>query len=339
MDSPKYGGPDLASIVSFLDRKNGFNSSGEGFCDHCFSLSGITGGCSMMWQLSKKNTCETCNDDDDYTSCKCEESHRYGPVLLQLDPRLNASVEFGSLPMREQAKRLLQFLRQVTSNFHSEYYKVCEGGNNPDLTIIDPKIHVCYDYDEENCLIYELEEYNRPFFYFIHHLLFTGWAENDIYNSPGARSPFRGRFLADGRQYGTWNEGGGWKESFSSMIECFLCLHKSDEAKSIPGGYGEGTWGIAGYECSRRYSPSQIQYIPATIRRCVMNCVDLRAESLLGKAIAGSIDLYRLVRETYDTKEEELSKIQWMPCFGVAKDEFAPLDDFQGYNPQHYIPG
>ena len=42
MDSPKYGGPDLDAIVNFLDRKNDFNSSGEGFCDHCFSLSGIT---------------------------------------------------------------------------------------------------------------------------------------------------------------------------------------------------------------------------------------------------------------------------------------------------------
>ena len=66
-----------------------------------------------------------------------------------------------------------------------------------------------------------------------------------------------------------------------------------------------------------------------------MNTVDQKAEALLGKSIAESIDLYRLVRETYDEREDVLSRIQWMPCLGGVREDFVPLDDFQGYNPQH----
>ena len=66
-----------------------------------------------------------------------------------------------------------------------------------------------------------------------------------------------------------------------------------------------------------------------------MNTVDQKAEALLGKCIADSIDLYRLVRETYDEREEALSQIQWMPCLGGVREDFVPLDDFQGYNPQN----
>ena len=103
-----------------------------------------------------------------------------------------------------------------------------------------------------------------------------------------------------------------------------MSLHKSNEPKNIPPGVSYPD-----------YSLSQLQYIPETIHRCIVNCVDHRAVSLLGKAHADSIDLYRLVRETYEAREEDLSQIQWMPCFGVAEDEFVPLDDVQGYNPQH----
>ena len=169
----------------------------------------------------------------------------------------------------------------------------------------------------------QLKEHNLPFFNFMHHLLFTGWAENDCHTSPGSRSPYRGQFLGDEANYnGGWN--GGHRECFHEITLCFIGLHKSDELKTIPL-----------YEEPFDYSVSQIQHIPETIRRCVMNTVDQKAEALLGKCIADSIDLYRLVRETYDEREEALSQIQWMPCLGGVREEFVPLDDFQGYNPQH----
>jgi hypothetical protein len=81
MDAPKCGAPDLESISSFLAKKN---SDNRGFCDHCFTNGG--------------EGCETCEAEGDYEWCTCKESHRYGPALIQLDPRLNPKVKFQSLP-------------------------------------------------------------------------------------------------------------------------------------------------------------------------------------------------------------------------------------------------
>ena len=67
-----------------------------------------------------------------------------------------------------------------------------------------------------------------------------------------------------------------------------------------------------------------------------MNCVDKEAEGLLGKSIADSIDIYRLVRETYDSnKDDELKAIQWMPCLRVSEEDYVLMESFEGYNPQH----
>lgn len=78
------------------------------------------------------------------------------------------------------------------------------------------------------------------------------------------------------------------------MWQCFMCLHKSEEEKTVPPpSMLERSWQDS------RYTLSQIQYLPETIRRCVMNCVDKEAEALLGKSIADSIDIYPLVRETH----------------------------------------
>ena len=43
----------------------------------------------------------------------------------------------------------------------------------------------------------------------------------------------------------------------------------------------------------------------------------------------------RDVRETYEAQKEYLSAIQWMPCLGVAREDFVPLESFEGYNPHH----
>jgi hypothetical protein len=63
--------------------------------------------------------------------------------------------------------------------------------------------------------------------------------------------------------------------------------------------------------------------------------VDEKAITLLGEPIADAIDLYRLVKFTHQLRKEELSQIEWMPCFGMDEEEYEPLDDFSGYNPQH----
>ena len=326
MDNPTNGGPDFRAIVSFLDLKNGFDDD-EGFCDHCYSNIDSGDGTG----------CDTCEDDGcNYESCNCKKSHRYGPALMKLDPRLNPDVKFRKLPLRKRAKLLLQFIRQVTSNFHAEYYEDwdkfkaisvlnCEDelfeNENPDLTMIDPKMYGGDLFNDQ------LKECNPSFYNFIHHLLFTGWADNDCYTSPGSCTPYRGRLIGDGEDYNAWN--GGHREWFHEMWECFICLHKSDEEKTVPPqSMLERSWQ------EPRYTLSQIQYLPETIRRCVANCVDKKAVGLLGKSIADSIDIYRLIRETYDAnKDYDLKAIQWMPCLGVSEEDYVPKETFEGYNP------
>ena len=107
-------------------------------------------------------------------------------------------------------------------------------------------------------------------------------------------------------------------------------LHKSNEEESVPPQKVMGSYGN-----SAAYTLSQIQYVPETIRRCISNCIDYEAHSLLGCHIADSINIYRLVLETYQNNSKELSQIHWMPCLGVAEEDFVSLDDFEGYNPQH----
>ena len=312
VDSPIFGGPDFEVIAEFLNMKNGFDyhiSQYGGFCNHCYSIRGDYEG--------EGCDCDTCAAADDYPYeyCTCEKSHRHGPVLLQLDPRLNPDINFHSLSPRERAMRLLKFLRKVAFNFLREYYENQVQVFEPELTSIDPDMF----YRDICPFMNQLKEHNLPFYNFIHHLLFSGWAHYDSYTSPGTCSPYRGRFLGDGVNYNDGTE--SHKGSFHESTLCFIGLHKSDELKIIPPQHTVSD-----------YSVSQIQHIPETIRRCVMNTVDQKAEALLGKCIADSIDLYRLVRETYDEREEALSQIQWMSCLGGVREEFVPLDDFQGYN-------
>jgi len=326
MDNPVNGGPDFDYIVEFLDSKNGWDN--DGFCHHCQSNIDSDEG----------SDCETCDPHGDYESCPCENSHRYGPALLQLDPRLNPDVKFQTLSLRKRAQLLLQFIRQVASNFHEEYYEKWDKmkeddstameedyedwGVEPDLTMIDPNMYgsdIFYD---------QLKEYNVLFYNFIHHLLFAGWVEIDCKRYPGSGTPFRDRLLRDGELY-EWH--GGHREWFGEIWEVFMCLHKSDEEKTVPPqSLLERSWQ------KPRYTLSQIQYLPETIRRIVENCGDEEAEDLFGKTIAGSFYIYRLVRETYASfGGDYLKAIQWMPCLGVSEENFVPMETFEGYNPHH----
>ena len=81
------------------------------------------------------------------------------------------------------------------------------------------------------------------------------------------------------------------------------------------------------------YTLSQIQRIPETIRRCIEFSIDTEAVALLGEGIAESIDVYRVLRETYKNNAKELGFLEWMPCFGGSEDDFEPLTDFSDYNP------
>ena len=105
--------------------------------------------------------------------------------------------------------------------------------------------------------------------------MFTEWADDDCFSN----SPYREQLLGDGRDYNDWNR--EHQEQFHEMFECFMCFHKSDEVKCVPPRPIP-----ADFWNELKYTVSQIQYIPETIRRRVANCVDHKGESLLGKLIA-----------------------------------------------------
>lgn len=114
------------------------------------------------------------------------------------------------------------------------------------------------NYSDRDVFTNDFVKHNLPFYNFIHHLLFAGWADNDCYTSPGSGSPFRGQLLGEGKDYNDWN--GGHRDFFGEMYECFMCLHKSDEEKSVPPqSMLVGEWERP------QYTLSQIQYIPETI--------------------------------------------------------------------------
>ena len=123
-----------------------------------------------------------------------------------------------------------------------------------DMIHDDPSMN----YSDRDVFTNDFVKHNLPFYNFIHHLLFAGWADNDCYTSPGSGSPFRGQLLGDGKDYNDWN--GGHRDFFGEMYECFMCLHKSDEEKSVPPqSMLVGEWERP------QYTLSQIQYIPETI--------------------------------------------------------------------------
>ena len=58
---------------------------------------------------------------------------------------------------------------------------------------------------------------------------------------------------------------------------------------------------------------------------------------MLGGPIANTIDLYyRLARVTCENcKEEDLSQIAWMLCFGMKEEDYVPFENFSGYYLEH----
>jgi len=78
------------------------------------------------------------------------------------------------------------------------------------------------------------------------------------------------------------------KVELGRIFQCFVGLHKPPRER--PNHFAVG---------GERFTVSQIQHIPAMIRQIMKNCEDMEAEMLLGKLIAGEIDIYRLLRETY----------------------------------------
>ena len=55
------------------------------------------------------------------------------------------------------------------------------------------------NYSDRDVFTNDFVKHNLPFYNFIHHLLFAGWADNDCYTSPGSGSPFRGQLLGEGK--------------------------------------------------------------------------------------------------------------------------------------------
>ena len=55
------------------------------------------------------------------------------------------------------------------------------------------------NYSDRDVFTNDFVKHNLPFYNFIHHLLFGGWADNDCYTSPGSGSPFRGQLLGEGK--------------------------------------------------------------------------------------------------------------------------------------------
>ncbi len=89
------------------------------------------------------------------------------------------------------------------------------------------------------------------------------------------------------------------------------------------------------------------------------NCEDMETAMLLGKLIAGEIDIYHLLRKTYKYYDSDVRTVirichlfgRREPCSlfinekiqqdrldavqGVAEEDLEPLDSFDEYNPQH----
>lgn len=314
MDEPKCGGPDFDVIVDFLNSRNGFNDM-NGACEHCL----FEGG----------EGCDACDGSSPF-ECKCKKEHRHRESVRELDPRLNPNVQFTTLNSREKSMYLLNFLREVDLNWHGHYYvSLAEmfGGDDtelsavgPDLVIIPPKIFP----HEDDVFLNEFKDYNEPFYNFIMNLLLIGWTFPDTLSSLGSGCSPQRHFLVRDCKYNM----GGSEPMMRQIIESFISLHKSDEPKLVP---------VGGSEDKPRYALSQIQHLPELIRRCLRNSVDYEARALLGTRIADSIDFFQCARYTYFRHSDELKEIKWQPSFGMAEEEYVPLTDFSGFNPQHYL--
>ena len=309
VDEPARGGPDFPAIVELLNNRNRFDL-GEGICVYCHEHYNM-----YEKDFPMELKCNSCaaNKGGWWTDCECTKSHRYGPIVAEKDPRLNENdQDFFDLPVREQAKRLLTFHRWCVGNFINQ-----EQGENQDLTMVDPDMYRGDGFMEE------LGVHNAHIYNFLHHLLFAGWAHKELslsFCAPGTYSPYRESFL--GGNHSDWD--GGHRDTFFEISQSFLGAHTPNEGevKTIR------VFRFVGND----YTLSQIQRIPETIRRCIEFSIDTEAVALLGEGVAESIDVYRVLRETYKNNAKELGFMEWMPSFGGSEGDFEPLTDFSDYN-------
>ena len=314
VDQPSHGGPDFGKIFALLDNRNRFDMSDEsGFCHHCHEF----------WNAPEDERCDTCAvyKGEWHEDCECKKDHRFGPVLLKMDPRLQKA-NFAKLSLRERVKKLLGFHQWCVSNFLKKFPRA---GMYGDLGAIDSNmINLGGDFSSE------MAQYNTKTNNFMCNLMFIGWAHKGLSLSaipPGTYDPYRSAFLGQ-LNAEDWN--GGHRETFHEISTCFVECHQPapGEKPLSPDGWrhclGEGL------------TLSQIQFIPEIIRRCVRNSVDTEAKSLLGYKLASSIDLYLPARETLHLYEgTNALQIKWMPGFGMSKEDYVPLTTYEGYNPQH----
>ena len=109
---------DKNSLIRHQENIHGKIVTGQKKCSRCdYSTNTADKFNKHKIRCLKSDKLFKCN------SCEYKNIHQYSPSLLQLDPRLNQNVEFHSLPLRERAKLLLRFLRNVASNFHDEHHK------------------------------------------------------------------------------------------------------------------------------------------------------------------------------------------------------------------------
>ena len=313
VDQPWNGGADFEKIWDLLDNRNRFDLIADyGYCAHCRETDE---------DAPEEQHCETCAGRGEYENCCCKKDHRWESVVRMLDPRLN-KVTFQAMPLRERVQKLFRFHRWCVSNFLK---KKEFNGSNADLTEIDSMM---WEYHLPGGLCFEMKQYNKKTYTFMHNLLFIGWAHKGLSLSampPGTDDPYRPYLLGQEDDY--WH---GWhRETFAEIYKCFIeCQRPAPGENPLEPDEWEDRQGHG-------LKLSQIQYIPETIRRCVENSWDTEAVSLLGNKLASSIDLYRPARATLRKYEGtgELD-IKWMPGLGMPKEAYTQLSSYKGYNPQ-----
>ena len=321
----KFEGPDFESIVKLLNHLNGFNRESGG-CDYCSNNRSLFGD---------KKMCQTCIatklGGDIHGVCECTKKHRFAPILWEKDPRLNKN--FTNLPLREQAKRLLQFHRFCVSNFLQCFVLEDDDEEDDDLpqydlTLVEPDGLMSVDMGDFG---EQMKTHNRPIFNLIHNLLKIGISKNDLgffepmTTSPlSTFSPWRETFLyglaadLDDPALSSFGE----FHSVKSAVYKFLQVHRPSADEEIVVTYGDKE--------GEGLTVSQIKLIPRVLDLCIENSVDPWALHYLGPRLYFSIDIYR---PALATLQQNYLTLNWMPCLGDP-DTYQPLTSFEGYNPR-----
>lgn len=208
----------------------------------------------LQW-FNEEEGCDTC-DGCIAEQCKCKEKQRFGESIRKLDPRLIP--EFKRLPLRWRAKLLLRIHVWVASNFHREYYQKWE--------------ECCADLDED-----EILGFDEPDLTVIETGMYYG---NDVFlSSWGNTIPsylISSTTSCDLTVESFFKTIGTTMTGMGDIGKCSVKRWKFFASPQM-----QWTW-------IHRYTFSQIQYIPETIRRYVENCVDCKAIALLGGPIANA---------------------------------------------------